>query len=102
MMIWERPNQFLSKIPEMSNRLRLKANQILIKLPSMLKLNYMLTPVSSHLMPTKLTQLIFFPMKLNGKIGMTCLIRYVVKQIGGIFNCCTKIQFDQSNVATSM
>jgi len=58
-MIWERQNQFLSKIPEMSNRLRLKSNQILMEFPSMLKLHYMLTPVSFHLMPTKLTRLIF-------------------------------------------
>ena len=86
MMIWERPNQFLSKIPEMSNRLRLKANQILIKLPSMLKLNYMLTPVSSHLM-SMMTH--FFPKKSSEKILMIFLIGYVVKQIGRELQCNT-------------
>jgi hypothetical protein len=70
------------KNSEISNHLRLKTNQILMELPFMLKLHYMLTLVSSHLMPTKLTQLILFSKKLNGKIGMICLIGYVVKQIG--------------------
>jgi len=56
----ERQNQILSKFPEMSNRLRLKLNQTLMELPSMLKLLNMLTPVSSHFMPTKLTRLGFF------------------------------------------
>jgi len=51
--------QFLSRISEMSNRLRLKPNQILMELPFMLELHYMLT-VSSHLIPTKLTHFIFF------------------------------------------
>ncbi|KEH18469.1 hypothetical protein MTR_8g020433 [Medicago truncatula] len=36
---------------------RLKQNQTLMELPSMLKLLNMLTPVSSHFKPTKLTQL---------------------------------------------
>jgi len=40
MMIRERQNQFLSKIPEMSYHLRLKPNQILRELSSMLKLHY--------------------------------------------------------------
>jgi len=43
------------QIPEMSNCLRLIPNQILVELPSMLKLHYMMTPMLSHLMPTKLT-----------------------------------------------
>jgi len=69
MMTRERQNQFLSKISEMSNLLRLKPNQILMELSPMLKLHYMLTSVSSHLLSTKLTQLIFSPKMLNGKIG---------------------------------
>ena len=81
MMIRLRQNLFLSIIPEMSHRLRLKPNQILMDLMSMLKLYYMLTLLSSHLMPMKLTRLNFFQAKLNGKIRMTCLIGYIVKQI---------------------
>ena len=78
----ERQNLFLSIISEMSHRQRLKLNQILMELPSMLKFHYMLTSVSSHLIPTKLRRLNFFLLKkLNGKIGMTCLIGYIVKQI---------------------
>jgi len=80
-MILERQNQILSKYPEMSNRLRLKPNQTLMKLPSMLKLLNMLTSVSSYFMPTKLARLGFFPTTLNGKIEKTCLIGHIVKQI---------------------
>jgi len=47
----------------------------------MLKLLNMLTPVSSHFMPTKLTRLGIFLTTLNGKIENTCLIGHVVKQI---------------------
>jgi len=39
---------------------KVEAKPNIDKLPSMLKLHYMLTPVSSHLMPTKLTQLCVF------------------------------------------
>jgi len=59
-MIRERQNQILSKNPEISNRLRLKSNQTLMELLSMLKLLNMLTPVSSHFKPMKLTRLGFF------------------------------------------
>jgi len=58
-MTRERQNYFLLKILEMSNCLRLKPHQISIELPPMLKLHYMLSPVSSHLMQMKLTRLIF-------------------------------------------
>ena len=58
-MIQERQNQILSKNLEMSNRLRLKKNQTLMELPPMLKLLNMLTLVSSHFMPMKLTRLGF-------------------------------------------
>lgn len=74
-------NQILSKNPEMSNLIRLKRNQILMELSSMLKLHYMLTLVSSHFIQTKSTRRSFSPTTLNGKIWMTCLIRYVVKHI---------------------
>jgi len=62
---------------------KVEAKPTLLELPSMLKLLNMSTPVSSHFMRTKLTQLGFFflPTTLNGKIGMTCLIGYVVKKI---------------------
>ncbi|AES99356.1 hypothetical protein MTR_5g079780 [Medicago truncatula] len=56
-MFWERQNNILSKFPEMSNHLRLKLNQTLMELPSMLKLQSMLAaPVSSHFKPTRSTR----------------------------------------------
>jgi len=69
------------KNPEMSNHLRLKSNQTLMELLSMLKLLNMSTLVSSHFMPTKLTQLGFFQTTLNVKIEKTCLSGHIVKQI---------------------
>jgi len=66
-MFRERQNQILSKFPEMSNRLRLKPNQTLMELPSVLKLLNMLTPVSSHFKPTKLTRLGFFSNDVKSK-----------------------------------
>ena len=80
-MFRERQNVILSKFPEMSNRLRLKSNQTLMELPSMLKLLNMLAPVSSHFKPTKWTRLGFFLTTLSFKIEKNCLGGYVVKQI---------------------
>jgi len=81
MMIQFRQNLFLSKILESSHRLRFKTNQIMMELSFMLKF-HLLTLVSPHLMSMKLTRIKSFQAKLHGKIEMTCLIRYGVKQTG--------------------
>lgn len=60
-MFRERQNQILSNFPEMSNCLRLKRNQTLMELQNML------TPVSSHFKPTKLTRLSFFSDDVKSK-----------------------------------
>nr|ABN08166.1 hypothetical protein MtrDRAFT_AC155882g12v2 [Medicago truncatula] len=74
-MFRERQNQILLNFPEMSNRLRFKRNQTLMELQNML------TPVSSHFKPTKLTRLGFFQTTLSRKIEKNCLSGHVVKQI---------------------
>jgi len=80
-MIRERQNQILSKNPEMSNRLKIEAKLNIdgasVHVEASKYVDSDVLPLHANEVDTTR----FFSTTLNGKIGMTCLIGDIVKQI---------------------